>query len=158
MANTALADGLLKEMAEAESGVFDAYTALADARTQYQIAARKYAALRDVAGEILGTHPYDPKIEWPAAAKKAMASKELGGFQFIYMPVGRAIIYALQAAENPLTLEELYATLHKGEAITSLRAVNAALMKLANVEKVGETYRYKPPEGDAIDPDDLPFE
>jgi hypothetical protein len=158
MANTALADGLLKEMAEAESGVFDSYMALQSARTRYQIAARKYAALRDVAGEILGAHPYDPSIEWPADALKAMDGKERGGFQYIYTPVGRAILYVLQAAENPLTLEEIYSALYRGELTTSMRAVNAALMKLANVEKVGETYRYKPPEGEAIDPDDLPFE
>jgi hypothetical protein len=157
MPNTPLANGLLIEMAAAEAEVFDAYNKLQDARTRYQVMGRKYAALRDLAEESLGTNPYAEAVTWPSEATTKLKGYSAGEFRYIHMPLGRAIINELKGADRPKTLGEIYAGLHRGEAETTPRAVNAALMKLANVEKVEGGYRYNPPE-EEVDEEDLPFE
>ena len=160
MANTALADGLLVEMATAEADAYQAWNALQDARTRYQVMGKKYAALRDLAEETLGTSPYAPNVKWPKQATTNLRTFRAGDFQYLYMPLGRAIINVLKGADKPQTLDEICGILYQGEAAGATpRAVNAALMKLANVEKVEEGYRYKPPEPEGgVDPDDLPLE
>lgn len=124
----------LMEVLEAEeSALVTAGTELADAELKFEIASRRFAALRDLVVERLG---------WPFEHDPSWGRRGLGGgYRFIRMAVGDAVVAALRETTDPLSLSALLTELENGglgaeEGGVTARGVNAALMKTAGVVKM----------------------
>lgn len=158
MANSAVLDGLLSELARAEVAALAAEREWERAWAEYDVAARKLAAIRDATEAYLGKSPYASDVEWPKATNTILHGKHPGRLRFVHRAIGDAVLDVLKDKGEYMTLEEIVAgLLAGGSRDATARAVNASLMRLAGVEKDEEEkrYRYKEPE---TDPDDLPFE
>ncbi len=160
------------------------------ARARVDVALLRYTALRDFMTTTLGRSPYAHGIEWPDAGYIDPSTR--GRYRFAGMKVGDAIVEVLRDQRNPATgssaddklieglalgefwtmsLEQIIEALSEGGLgfpdPVSARAVNAALMRTAGVERLatdgGET-RYRladtdsEPEAASSEIDDLPFE
>ena len=139
-------NGLLEELVEEEKKLANASSVLTTARAKYDVASRKYAAVRDMVTNYIGKSPYNKDVKWP---RKLIQEKPLSGnFRFLHMKVGDAVVAALKEIAEPATLEDIVEKLKSGgirinDAIIT-RAVNAALMKTTGVDKTEEgTYKYK---------------
>lgn len=150
-------EGLLKELAQEEESLREANNELNRARAQFQVASRKYAAVRNMVTEYLGRNPYSLDAKRVLNPRPGFGTRLQGTFRFIHMRPGDAIIEVLKEAKDPLTLDEIVEVLSGGGiGITPnllTRTVNAALMRTTGVQKTEEgKYFYKPD-----DVDDLPF-
>ena len=124
---------LMEVLGAEESALVDAGTELADAELKFEIASRRFAALRDLVVERLG---------WPFEHDPSWGRRGLGGgYRFIRMAVGDAVVAALRETTDPLSLSALLTELENGglgaeEGGVTARGVNAALMKTAGVVKM----------------------
>ena len=148
-------DGLLVELAREERAALSAIQAVSDARVRYDVAVRKFAAVREAVAAAIGRSPYAPDVAWPVEAGEAVREPERGRLRFILMPTGDAVVAALHEANQPLSLEQIIAHLRGGGLTLAPRAVNAALINTPGLTKQPDgRYEYKPKKaGD----DDLPF-
>jgi len=148
--------GLLTELVNEETALGDAKSQFAAARVRFDVASRKYAAVRDMVTAQLGHSPYMKSFKWPVAVGRLGAN--LGQYRFTHMKPGDAIIAALKEGEEPLALEQIVERLSSGgirfPKSMLTRMVNAALMKTAGIEKTKNGKYIYPKEK----PEDIPFE
>lgn len=150
-----LAQTLLAELANEEANFWQAEEQFKEVRAKFQVASRKYAAVRDMVTDQLGHSPYKvERTDWPLAGRKL--GNKLGKHRFTHMKPGDAVIALLKETEEPLTLDEIVERLSDGgfrAARIFRREINAALMKTAGVEKTEDgKYKYKEEEEE-----DIPF-
>jgi hypothetical protein len=162
-----VATGLLQELAKSEQALRTAERKLEQVKAEFDVEARKYAAIRDATAALLGVSPYDSSVAWPHPLNTTMAGRQQaqrlrGKYRFIYVPVADAILQVLSESAEPLSLEEMQRRMVAGGAsVDSLRVVNAAIMGLV---RNGRVIRHKDgryeyvKRAEAVDPDDLPFE
>jgi hypothetical protein len=148
--------GLMQELAREDAALVEADEALTRARTRFQVASRKYAAVRDVVAQHLGRSPYSvsPPMWNSADGTFHHGFPSDGRFRFIYMAPGDAVVAALRESAEPMSLDEIVDRMQAGglrlPGLT--RVVNAALINTPGVEKTADgKYRYE-----AADPHDLP--
>ena len=150
-----VSQGLLSALKEDEQAIVSAYRELADARTKYDVATRRYAAMREAVRARLGVSPYSKEVAWPGKYYERTGHYEFR-FRYVEMQVGDAVTEVLINSEDPLTLDEIASQLGSGGLyFRDIRAVNAALIKTKNILKEDGKYRYE--EGPPDDVDDLPF-
>ncbi len=157
---------LLTELATEEAALGRAHTEFAEARTKYELAIRRYAAVRDMVTEELGKSPYIAgSVEWPPEAEQLLTSRP-GQYRFLAMRPGDAVVDILKEVGMPLTLEEIVERLRAGgvrrmhlgeirasESAPFTRAINAALMRTSGIEKTEDgKYRYQ-----EIETEELPI-
>jgi hypothetical protein len=158
--NKLVTDGLLIELAKEEVALIEADAELQYAQAKFDVASRKYAAVRDMVTAHLGKSPYSKgDVKWPSQALTMITNKfkPFGLYRFLHMKTGDATVDVLKEAKEPLTLEEIVEKVRAGGIRKSetflIRAINAALMRTKGVEKTKDgKYKYKEPE-----PADIPF-
>ncbi len=130
---------------------------LREARMRFEVTSRKYAVMRDIVSRRLGFSPYAKSIALPDREDQVKFASR-GRYRFIHMDVGDAAVAALDEAEEPVTLEELVATLRNGgigyPADQLPRMLNAALMKKSGVAKTHDGRYLRQEEAEL---EDLPF-
>jgi len=121
-------------------------------RIGWQLATRKYTAVRDLFIEKFGVNPYSLNPDEFGAS----SFQSSGRFRFILMNPGEAAMQVLRETENELSLEEITGFLRGGGlGFTDARTVSAALMKKGGITQTKEgKYRYDP----QVDPEEIPFE
>jgi len=130
---------LIEEFAGEDQRLEQADAAMKRARMQFEMAAAKYAAIRDVVRKRIPVNPY-----WgPVTSRGTRLPFPTGGrFRFINMTIGAAAILALQLAREPITLEDLSTTLRAGglhrSASFDLRTLYATLTNHKSVAKTGD--------------------
>ena len=122
-----------------EAGLAEAHGALAKAQIEFDVASRKYAALRDLFAEKFVEPPYSVG----SMTLSSTRGGSRGRYRFIHMVASDAIIAALMESEEPLSLGALYRLLETGgwaleTGGPSLRSINAALMKTTGVTKTDD--------------------
>jgi len=149
-----VSQGLLSALQEDETAIVKAYRALADARTKFDVATRRYAAMREAVRARLGVSPYSKEVIWPGAHYE---SRYEFRFRYVEMQVGDAVTEVLYNSEEPLALEDIAAQLVSGGLLfRDIRAINAALINTKNILKLEDgkyCFEEEPPD----DVDDLPF-
>lgn len=149
-----VSQGLLSALLEDEAALARAHQKMVEAQTQYTIASRRYAAMREAVRERLGTSPYSKNVAWPGTSP-AIKVLARGWFQFRYinMKVGDAVTEVLQESEGPLTLDEIAEALSAGGLYTrDTRAVNAALINTKGIKKRDDgRYTYNKEVAEAFD-------
>lgn len=157
--NKLVTNGLLIEMAKEEATLAEADAELQQAQAKFDVASRKYAAVRDMVAAHLGHSPYSKQAEkWPMEVAKFMLQHlPTGRYRFIHMKTGVATVEVLKEAQEPLKLEEIVEIVRKGGIRKSetflTRAINAALMRTKGVERTNDgKYKYK-----QLEPEDIPF-
>ena len=160
--DTALLEAL-RELANEEGALAVADNNLGLAMSRYRVAARRYAAVRDVLEEMLhGTSPYSTNITIPVPSAPEGdcpwdSSPNFGRYRYLFKAVGEAVSEVLQDEDGPLTLSELVIALKEGGLTTDLRSVNASLLNMKGVIKL-DNGRYQDSTGMPTDEiDDLPF-
>lgn len=151
---SSVTEGLLVELSKEEALLAEAESELAGARVRYNVATRKYAAVRDMVTEHLDSSPYlESCPEWPMEAQKIRPA-DWGRWRFIHMEPGEAIVAALKEVSEPQTLEEIVDRLSRGRMRLAIpRVINAALMRTSGVGKTDDgKYWYQEPETE-----ELPF-
>lgn len=158
MRDESFSDGLLSEVAKEEVALAEADAQLKEARARFNVASRKYAAVRDMVTRELDQSPYVKESRLAlVGAKVGLSPLTLGRYRFIHMRVGDGVVQALKEIQEPATLEQIVDRLNGGRLATTdiTRAVNAALMRTSGVEKTEDgKYTYKAEE---LEPEDLPF-
>jgi len=143
---------IVSRLADEAGRLEEAQTKLVAARTDFEIAVRNFAAVRDMATAHLN-FPYGQFMEeiWPDRKMKGME------FRFALLPTGEAVLAALSEVEGPQTVFELMTRLVEGGANVfaevSTRGITAALTRYlqTRVDQVeGDKYQLK-------DPDDVPL-
>jgi hypothetical protein len=127
---------LMEELAHEDKALAEASEAFKRAATRYQVASRRYAAVRDLVLDRLGHSPYKKGIAEEYGVEFPTGGRE----RFIYTAAGEAVVAALKESGEPLTLEQIIEVL-RGGGLTSAyetRAVNAALMKTKGIVKMEE--------------------
>ena len=124
---SSIQQGLLGELKAEEGKLGERYDEYREARSSYEVAGKKYAAVRDMVIQELGYNPYGvEQFPWPKG--KSLSSRiGIGGFRFLYMRPGDAVAKVLKEATDPMTFEEINDQLEIGELRITLRRVNAAL-------------------------------
>ena len=147
---TRVEQGLVEELAEEEKKLDERYGEYEQIRARYQVAARKYGAVRDVVIETLGYDPYSvDDFPWPDSRGDRFANgTKIGEFRYVYMKPGETVVAVLRDAEEPMELADVREALKLGHSTLTLRAVNAALMNTSGVvkTKIGDdvSYTYEP--------------
>lgn len=138
-----VADGrLLHELALGERALIEADEALRIAQNDFEVAARKYAAVRDLVTDFLGYSPYHEDAVWAAEEARIVPPEDRGAYRFLYLKPRDAIVAALDEQAADLSLEDLDKRLKSGGLDLGKRAINAALMRLAAVRRTGRgTYQ-----------------
>jgi hypothetical protein len=143
--------GLLNEMGEAEHNLVMEDERLREAQANFEVASRKYSALRDMTAKYVGQNPY----VWILQQGGTIDWEITGRYRFIQMPIGAAVVAALQEMNEPVGLAEIAKKLRSGGVRRSpeslIRAVNAALMRTKGVVK-GKDNKYT-----FVAEEDLPF-
>jgi len=151
-----VSQGLLNALKEDEEAIVKAYRGLADARTTFDVASRRYAAMREAVRARLGASPYSKEVDWPAKTRREKTSHYEFRFRYVEMQVGDAVTEVLSTSEETLTLDEIATQLSSGGLhFRDIRAINAALINTKNILKLEDGYRYE--EEPIDDTDDLPF-
>jgi hypothetical protein len=129
-------DRVVTAIRESEEEIEVARVEFEDARNRLAIAAAKYAAVRDIATEAFGGgSPYDANF---GMVRRYGLSPRM---RYINMKLGDAINEVLrdEAKDHPITLDEIAFHLGQGHwnypERVSLRAVNAALLRLSGLSK-----------------------
>jgi hypothetical protein len=134
--HSAASDGrLLHDLAIEEAALIAADEALRIARNDFEVAARKYAAVRDLVTDFLGYSPYHVDAVWGAEETAIVPVVDRGAYRFFHLKPRDAIVAALAEQEGDLSLEQLDERLKSGGLDLGRRAINAALMRLAAVSK-----------------------
>jgi hypothetical protein len=126
---------ILHELALEEAALEEAFSALRLAQNDLEMAARKYAAVRSLAADVLGYSPYHEDAVWTADAAAIVPAARRGRYRFLQMKPREAILAALGEQEAELSLQQIDERLQTGGLDLGTRAINAALMRLAGVEK-----------------------
>jgi hypothetical protein len=135
--------GLLHELVKDADLLGKVDTELGQAEANFDVASRKYAAVRDTVTKYLGYSPYEEghrEIE-PVIlnGNQVVLVQQYGRYRFIHMTIGNAVIAALKEVPVPLALEEIVQRLLEGgirrSESTLVRAVNAALMRTKGVQR-----------------------
>jgi hypothetical protein len=130
------ADGrLLHELALEERALIEADEALRIAQNDFEVAARKYTAVRDLVTDFLGYSPYHEDAVWGADEARIVPAEDRGAYRFLHLKPRDAIVAALDEQANGLTLDGLEERLKSGGLDLGKRAINAALMRLAAVKR-----------------------
>jgi len=135
-------DETIEELASEENRLAIAGGELARAKARYQVAWRRYAAVRDAAEEILGHSPYRPDIYTSGEPPPYW-----GNFRYVGKGVGDAVLDFLRDSGGYWTLKEIVQHLSYRGLSTNARAVNASLLKMHGVAKDGEHYQF----GDTVE-------
>lgn len=143
--NQRLISGLLNELLAEEETLGDADSQLKEARARFEVASRKYAAVRDMVTAYLGHSPYDETYRKKFLSVRNFPPQLLGRYRFVHMRTGAAIVAALKEVQEPVTLEDIVERLRSGGMRLVLpRMINAALMRTSGVEKTKDgKYRYR---------------
>ena len=152
---------LLSALLEDERNLERANYALIEARTEYDITSRKYAAMREAVRERLGASPYADNVWWPLHYSpdgediEGVIGKKFA-LRFVRMKIGDAIVELLSESEFPMALEAIARALEaNGLYIRDMRAVNAALINTKGVQKMEQDgvglYYYE------VEEEDLPW-
>ncbi len=142
---------IISQLAEEEQALADAHAQFKTASIRFDIASRKYAAIRDMFRSRWGFSPYEPGSHLMEVFKKPY----WGRYRFINMKPGKAAVALLSELIGgvPLTLNEVVEGLIRGginlgEVTWSdssiKRAINAALMQTRGIRKTEEGYEYIP--------------
>ena len=153
---------LLVEVNQAEQALAQAKQRLIETQAAHDVAAVKFAALRDAATEHFSpfedNNPYLHPEQWPTRGD------DWGKFKFARMNAGEAAVLVLMATGKRLTAYEIMHEINTGGGRVDMRALNAALQQrngIVKAEGVGEepaTYWHVSTESERdIEPDDLPF-
>jgi len=135
---------VLHELAREEQALDAAFEALKLAQSEVEMAARKYAAVRSLATDILGYSPYHDDAVWGAEESKIVPAERRGRYRFLQMKPREAILEALAEQDADISLKDIEERLKTGGLDLGSRAINAALMRLSGVEKTSQgTYRLK---------------
>lgn len=154
-------ESLIEELHDDDQAVVDAEFRLREARAKFEVASHKYAAIRDIVTRRIGFSPYSVRIDLvinPLLGSPVEFPSK-GRFRFLHMPVGDAVIAALIDATDPMSLDQIVATLRGGgvggsdEVLT--RSVNAALMRKTGIGKTDDGRYYIKEEGSDLD--SIPF-
>jgi len=154
-----VARGLLAELAKEEAALMDAYRDLRDVQVKYDIAERRFAAIRDAVATYVEGNPYAKDVVWPLNEGSLAQPGFRGRFRFARMNVLDAVEWALGESDKPLAVIDIAVILADGGLPVTPRAVNASLLQAKRVERLtrgdGEVmYRLRESE---VDPADLPF-
>ena len=139
---TKVTDETIEELASEENRLAIADGELARAKARYQVASRRYAAVRDATEEILGHSPYRPDIYTSGEPPPYW-----GNFRYVGKGVGDAVLDFLRDSGGYWTLKEIVQHLSYRGLSTNARAVNASLLKMHGVAKDGEHYQF----GDTVE-------
>jgi hypothetical protein len=131
----AIADELVKE----DQALTDANEIMRLAQIRWQIALRKYVAIRELATSRFRESPYLNPSKWGISSFPSE-----GRFRFHDMSAGDALLTALKEAQRPLELEELQEVINKGGLYLPPRNLNAALLQTKGVAKTDQGYVYDP--------------
>jgi hypothetical protein len=148
-------DSALLDALQIEDQTLEAVGKQMDAiRQAFEVAAVKFAALRDLFRERAQVDPYSyPNIPFSTN----------GRYRFIRMGVGDAIVWILREAKGPLSQAAIVAELKKGgiefEGTALSKAVNGALIRTRGIKKHILGYVFEPQvTGLGVPPDELPPE
>src|SRR5262249_48134118 len=128
----------------------------------YEIASKKFAVQRDVVTRYLGRSPYEhgsTVFILLSQNPHRVEFQSKGRFRFVNMEVGEAATMVLRESTEPITLDEIVATLQRGGMGTAFpnvtRSVNASLINKAGIEKTEDgKYSVQREEDDL---DSIPF-
>jgi len=140
-----------------DSALAEAQRQLDAARIAYQLASRKFKAIRDMFIEYYGVNPYSLIPETYGAPHFVSE----GRFRFLGMNPGQAAVQLLMEASEPLTADAIIKGLRDGGLyVPDARTVSTALIRQGNVGQTVEgTYLYAPDEDDEeVGEEDIPFE
>jgi len=143
-----LIDELFAELAIEEQNLVDKEEAAFKANINQEVAAKKYAAVRDMVEEQLGYSPYTkPLDEMPPYIQKDFTDRGLKDFwgrhRFITMNTGDAIVMALSEVDVPVDLGTLAMRLQRGGLeFADIRSINAALIRTKGVKKTDDGKYY----------------
>lgn len=140
---------LITALANEEEAIAASDEALARARAVHDIAARKYAAVRDMVTERLGYSSYSPQAQGYWQTNSASHGK----YRYMQMKTGDAVVEFLRDSDEPWDLDEIRTALIAGGlgGIGSTpRGINAAVTNNSSIEKTKDgKYLYRPqPDGD----------
>lgn len=148
--------GLLSALMEDEVSLQKADETLRAARSQYDVASRRFAAMREAVRERLGVSPYSKNVQWPLRynAKGRYVHYSEGHYRYVRMKVGDALAEALEESEEPLDLAGIVEVLNQGGLyVRDTRVVNAGLINTKGVKKLDDgRYTYEKEEEE-----DLPW-
>lgn len=153
-----ISQGLLQALRLDEAELAKAHQAYLAAYSAWDVAGRRYAAMREAVRERIGQSPYAKGVEWPQLSGNAHVEDMLrrGRFRYIRMDVGEAVVEVLQEADEPLDLGRIVPALRDGGLVVrDARTVNAALINTKGVKNLQNgTYEYEKPE---TEEEDLPW-
>ena len=147
-----ISQGLLAALASDEQVLQEKYAAYRTAWQGYDVAARRFAAMREAARERLGVSPFAKNVEWPLGfdmTGEVVTERPSDTFRFVRMKIGDAVVETLQESEEPLSLADIVRSLQAGGlTIRDARTVNAALINTKGIAKLEDgRYTYEE-EGD----------
>jgi hypothetical protein len=161
--SAATEQGLLTELFNEDKRLAEVAIEYSAARAKWEVASRRYAAVRDMVRSYVGQNPYSiAPVNFVGndtnGRPKTFATG--GRYRFMFMAVGDAIIAALTETKEPQSLDDLVARLREGGIGLSVAALtksaNAALMRKGGIEKTEDGKYFLKPEENG-EPDDLPF-
>src|SRR5688572_25984738 len=95
---------VLHELAVEEQALLEAFEALRLAQNEVEMAARKYAAVRSLATDMMGYSPYHEDAVWGLEETKMVPAESRGRYRFLQMKPRDAILSALAELDADLTL------------------------------------------------------
>ena len=142
-----------KELVKQEQALIHAEEAVDRTVTLHRLAAKRYAAVRDMASDMLGgKDPYSPHSGFDIQLLVSGDTPNLGHYRYLFKTVGEAVHAALADAVQPMSIQDLVTVLGNGGLRVDARAVNASLLNMRGVHKSPEgLYSLAQSEGD------LPF-
>ena len=142
-----------KELVAQEQALMHAEEIMERASTLYRLAAKRYAAVRDMVAEMLGgKSPYSASFGLDVQLLLSEETPNFGHYRYLFKAVGDAVYEALEDAPEPLSIQDVVTALRHGGLPTDARAVNASLLNMRGVHKSPDgLYSLAQSEGD------LPF-
>jgi len=140
-----------------DAALAEAHRQLDAARVAYQLASRKFKAIRDMFIEYYGVNPFSLVPETYGASHFVSE----GRFRFLGMNPGQAAVQILMEASEPLTADAIIKRLRNGGLyVPDARTVSTALIRQGNVAQTADgRYQYAPDEEDEeVVEEDIPFE
>ena len=143
--------GLLRQLEKDDQEALRAWTEYRRVYNEWQVAALKYAAVRDVVTQRLKWSPYAEELIGPEEEEFYLPTN--GRFRFFNMTPLDAAMQVLSESDEPMTLETLTTKLKSGgigDSSPSLaRSVNASLVNKPEIEYSKGTFLLKKEDFDA---------
>ena len=163
----AISEGLIELVKEGEK-IAEADKQLNTALGRFEIASRRYAAVRDTVTDMLGGEsPFEvpdrlhEMKEIPANPsnpnQKYYENPHFRMYRYLHKSVGEAVLDVLRNTPLPFTLSQLVEVLKEGHLSTDARAVNASLLNMNGVEKLPDGSYQIESSSSIVNTDDLPF-